>query len=291
MEKRQFAVLTDSACDIPQELAAQYPIDIMNFKIALDGQAYTERVDFTPAQYSEMLRKAQGMPTTSQVTAYEFLEKFEEYDDARVEEVLYISINKGGSATHACAHQAAKEFAENRPQSEMRIHIVDSHCYSFAYGAQVIEAYTMLNEGKSMQEVIEHLEDKFARREIVLTAYSLKVIRKSGRISAAAAIAGELLGIHPIFTLNDGISEVVKKVRGEKTVCTNMCRLVKARIAEGSKYYVGVTDHKYVDEYTQTLTEMIGYPPELVLDLGSAVCSNTGPDAVGIIYEGEKRQR
>ena len=76
----KIAVLTDSACDLPEEMRKENDIDIMNFKIALDGNAYTERVDFTPLEYCEMLRGAQGMPTTSQVTAYEFLEKFKAYD-------------------------------------------------------------------------------------------------------------------------------------------------------------------------------------------------------------------
>lgn len=293
MEKRKFAVLTDSTCDIPKGMEAEYGIDILNFKIALDGEAYVERVDFTPEQYSEMLRNAKGIPTTSQITAYEFLEKFLEYDDQGIEQVLYVSINATASATNACAHKAAEDFAAERPQSAMRIHVVDSHCYSFAYGVQVIEAAKRLDAGESMEAVIEYLEDMFARVEIVLTAYTLKVIRKSGRVSAAAAIAGDLLGIHPIFTLNDGVSEVVKKVRGDKAVCSNVCRLVKSRMAQGNKpYYVAVSNRKYEKEYADALESALGYPPALTLDLGSAVVSNTGPDAVGIIFEGaQKRER
>ena len=63
---KKFVVMTDSACDLPQELADQHHIDIVCFKIALDGEGYTERVDFTPEQYSSMLREAKGLPTTSQ---------------------------------------------------------------------------------------------------------------------------------------------------------------------------------------------------------------------------------
>ena len=95
---------------------------------------------------------------------------------------------------------------------------MDSHTYSMAEGAGVIDAKKMLADGKALEEVVDYLNDKYARMEILLTAYTLKIIRKSGRISAAAAIAGDLLGIHPIFTLNDGVSQVVKKVRGDRAV-------------------------------------------------------------------------
>lgn len=288
---KKFVVLTDSACDLPEELADKHQIDIMCFKIALDGEGYTERVDFNGEQFCEMLRKSSGLPTTSQVTQFEFFDKFEEYDRRGVEQVLYVSINAGGSGTNAAAHAAAAQFKEEHPDSAMTIDVVDSHCYSMGYGAEVCRAHDMLAEGTPMSDVVAYLEDKFARVEILLTAYTLKVIRKSGRVSAAAAIAGDLLGIHPIFTLNDGVSQVVKKVRGDKLVVTNMVNLLKSRIAEGTPYYIAVADHKFEDEYKAACEKTLGYPPALVFHLGCAVCSNTGPEAVGLIFEGQKRER
>ena len=288
---KKFVVMTDSACDLPQELADKHHIDIMCFKIALDGEGYTERVDFTPEQFSEMLRDAKGMPTTSQVTKFEFFEQFEKYHQQGVEQVLYICINATGSGTYAAAQGAIEEFREEYPDSTMKITIVDSHSYSITYGIECCRAEEMLSEGKSMEEVVAYLNDRFARMELVLTAYSLKVIRKSGRISAAAAIAGDLLGIHPLFTLVDGVSKVVKKVRGDKAVVTAFCNHVKTHMTPGTKYYVGVTNPIYREEYAEALTKAIGYPPEMIIHLGSAVCSNTGPDCAAALYEGEKRER
>lgn len=289
---KKTVVLTDSACDLPQELADKHHIDIMCFKIALDGEGYTERVDFDGEKFCELLRQSNGLPTTSQVTQFEFEEQFERYDAQGVEQVLYISINAGGSGTNAAAHAAAQEFSQTHPDSPMRITIVDSHCYSMGYGREAIIASGMLEAGKPMEEVAAYLEDRFARTEILLTAYTLKVIRKSGRISAASAIAGDLLGIHPIFTLNDGVSQVIKKARGDKMVVTAMVSALKSRMAPGTPYLIAVTDKKYAQEYAEACEKALGYPPELIYQLGCAVCSNTGPEAVGIIYEGaQKRER
>ena len=128
--------------------------------------------------------------------------------------------------------------------------------------------------------------------ETVLTVYSLKIVRKSGRVSAAAAVAGDVLGIHPVFTLNDGVSQVVKKVRGDKMVVTAMVSALKSRMAPGTPYLIAVTDEKYAKEYADACEKAVGYPPALVYQLGCAVCSNTGPEAVGIVYEGKiKRDR
>lgn len=287
----KYVVLTDSTCDLPEETAKQHNIDIVCFKIALDGEGYTERVDFTPEQFCEMLRKASGLPTTAQITQFEFFDKFEEYDRQGVEQTLYISINAGGSGTNAAAHAAAAQFHEEHPDSRMEIFIVDSHAYSMAEGAGVIEAKQKLDAGETMESVVEYLNDKYAKMEILLTAYTLKVIRKSGRISAAAAIAGDLLGIHPIFTLNDGVSQVVKKVRGDKAVVSGMATTMASRMAQGTPYYIGVSDHKYDEEYVEACTKKVGYAPVGIFHLGCAVLSNTGAEAVGLVFEGAKRER
>lgn len=287
----KYVVLTDSTCDLPEEAAKQHNIDIVCFKIALDGEGYTERVDFTPEQFCEMLKKASGLPTTAQITQFEFFDKFEEYDRQGVEQTLYISINAGGSGTNAAAHAAAAQFHEEHPDSRMEIFIVDSHSYSMAEGAGVIEAKQKLDAGETMESVVEYLNDKYAKMEILLTAYTLKVIRKSGRISAAAAIAGDLLGIHPIFTLNDGVSQVVKKVRGDKAVVSGMATTMASRMAQGTPYYIGVSDHKYDEEYVEACTKKVGYAPVGIFHLGCAVLSNTGAEAVGLVFEGAKRER
>lgn len=288
---RRFAVLTDSACDLPQELAEKHHIDILNLKIALDGVGYTERVDFTPEEFAQMLRQTDGMPTTSQITAFEFFEQFEQYEREGVKEVLYISINATGSATNSNAHAAAAQFHDEHPDSAMKITIVDSHSYSVTYGLECCRASEMLEQGKSVEEVAAYLDDRFARMELVITAYTLKVIRKSGRISAAAAIAGDLLGIHPVISLVDGQSHVVKKARGDKQVVSAVIQHCRQHMVEGTPYYIGVTNVKYMEEYAKAAEAAIGYAPAGLFHLGSTVCSNTGPECAAMLFEGTKRER
>ena len=58
----KIAILTDSSCDIPQELADKYGIDIMSFIMTLDGQDYIERKDVTTEQFYNVLREGEGVP-------------------------------------------------------------------------------------------------------------------------------------------------------------------------------------------------------------------------------------
>lgn len=291
MPAKSFRVLTDSACDMPVELEKASGVEIMNFGITLDGAAYTERESFTFDEYYDMLRSCEGIPSTAHVTSQRFLDKFLACHAAGVEEVLYVSINASGSATRDAAVMAREAFAEKHPQSGMRITIVDSHCYSMAYGWFVAQAARRLGEGEPMEQVAAWLNDVFTRVEILLAAFSLKFMKKSGRISAAAAFAGELLGLRPIITLNDGVSNVEKKVRGDKEVLTTMLDYASEHRDQPEPYLVGGTDQAVIDELAAMCAARWGAPPVSTFMLGAAVATNTGPDAIAIVYMGPQRRQ
>ena len=134
---RTTVLLTDSACDLSPELEKEYGIDILPFHITVDGVGYTERVDFDCEQYYDMLTKCKEIPKTAQITSFRYLEKFEEYAENGVKNVICVTINSGGSNTHQSALMARDEFANEHPESDMHIYIVDSHSYSMVYAFDV----------------------------------------------------------------------------------------------------------------------------------------------------------
>lgn len=285
---RKTAILTDSCCDIPPELAAQYGIDILPFIITLDGVSYTERQDFGFDEFYTMLRNSQGVPSTAHITALRFCEQYCKYVDEEYTDVLQVCINSGGSATYEAAQMAQGLLREERPEHHLKIHLIDSHTYSMVYGWPVCEAARKLRNGAELREVVEELEATFARSEIVLAAFSLRQMKKSGRISAAAAFAGELLGLRPIISLNQGVSKVEAKVRGDSAVIPAMIRQVKSRVDDpaATEYMIGSTDLDCVADLIKACKKEFGHPPVIVFKLGAAVASNTGPDALAIVYLG-----
>lgn len=285
------AVLTDSACDIPAELQEQYHIHIMPFIVTLDGVSYEERRDFTFDEYYEMLRKAQSMPSTAHITALQFCEQYCRYVDEGYTDVLHVTINSTGSATYDAAVMAQGLLREERPEHHLKIHLVDSHTYSFVYGQQVCEAARLLQNGAELEYVVQQLNREFACREVILTAFSLKQMKKSGRISAAAAFAGELLGLRPVISMVDGSSSVSAKVRGDAAVAPAMVKLARQRMRdENAEYMLGYTDTAQIKELEKLCRKEFGHPPAYVFKLGAAVSSNTGPDAMAIAFRGEARR-
>ena len=268
------AVLTDSASDIPRELEDKYGIDILPFSIVVDGQSYTERVDFTNEQYYEMLTKAEGIPKTSQITMLRFLEKFCAYADEGYTDVIFVSINSAGSNTYNAACMAAESLRDERPGCTMNVHVVDSHTYSMTYGWHVCEAARKLQAGADVKSVVEYLEDQLARMEIMLSMYTLRFVKKSGRVSAAAAFAGELLGLRPIIHMVDDTTSTIAKVRGDSVVMPGLIVQTKKRMAEGTPYLIGATDDGNAKMLAKMCKKEFGYAPAATFLLGADVVFN-----------------
>ena len=268
---RKFAVLTDSTCDIPKDLEQKYGIDILPFIITVDGKSYVERQDFTNEEYYDLLTKCSGIPVTSQITMMRFEEKFEAYLADGVEEVLYVSINSAGSNTYNSAVMAARSFSESHPDCGMCIHIVDSHTYSMAYGYYVCEAARKLKNGADMKCVVEYLEDKFSSVEVLLSMYTLKYVKKSGRVGGTSTAA---------------------KVRGDVNVIPGLVRhaLKRRRPDVDETYLVGGTDEQNIKMLAKLCKAEFGCAPAATFLIGAAVATNTGPNAVAIVYHGEKRR-
>ena len=280
------AFLTDSSCDIPADLAEKYGIEIACFPVNLDGKEYIERKDMTNDQFYKMMREATGCPTTAAITSLQWLEFYTRFADEGYTDVVHASINSAGSSTYDNAIAAAKMLYEERPDCTMKIRLVDSHTYSMVFGWYVCECARKVRNGASVADAVLEMEEKFAKVEVCLAAFSLKQMKKSGRISAATAFAGELLGLRPIISLNDGISKVEAKVRGDNNVMPAMLKWIRTRVEnlKDTPYMVAYTESTdRRDELVKLCKKEFGHAPMCTFQLGAAVSANTGPDACATI--------
>lgn len=276
------AILTDSACDIPLEVAKHLNIDIFCFDIAVDGKAYVERVDFTPEEYLSILNTCAELPTTSQITAYRIEEKYKELAAAGYDNVLHVTISSTGSATYGNACFAKRKVEE--AGLPLTVYVIDSKSYSIGYGYPLCKAAELLAGGMGAEEIADYLTTQFAGTEILLGMYSLRFARKSGRIGTLAAFAGELMGLKPLVLMKDGTTETIARVRGEKALLPSLVANLKARMPSGSHYCIGYTQPAALAELLALCEKEVGYPPAMVTPLGAAVTSNAGPDSIGIVY-------
>ena len=288
----KIAILTDSSCDIPQEMAEKYGIDIMSFHILLDDVDYIERESCTNTEFYDKMRAAKGVPSTAAITPIQFCEKYCQYVDEGYTDVIHVPINKSGSSTYNNALMAQGMLREERPEHHLKIHLLDPHTYSMVFGWYLCEMARKLKNGAEISHVIREFEKQMDCMEIVLGPYSLKQMKKSGRISAAAAVMGELMGIRPIITLIDGKTKVEAKVRGDDKVVPAMVELCKQRSegVENFDYMIGHTNIPQTADLEKACRKAFGKPPLLVFELGGVVSANTGPDTVALVYTGHPQR-
>jgi DegV family protein with EDD domain len=58
-------VITDSACDIPEEDARRLDIDIVSLSIRFGDDEFTDRVDLTPNQFWAKCKASKTLPETA----------------------------------------------------------------------------------------------------------------------------------------------------------------------------------------------------------------------------------
>ncbi|MDR0975235.1 MAG: DegV family protein, partial [Ruminococcus sp.] len=268
-------IMTDSGSDIPKAYEQKHNIRILSFPIAVGERGFFDR-DMTDAEYYKLILdsvKSSDFPTTSQITVNRFLDVYNEYYNAGITDLIYVSIADKGSATYGNAAMAKEQFFEENPAAKnFRIHIIDSGNYTGVYGWPVIQAAVKAEKGVSAEDIVCYIEDWCSCAEVNFGCYTLDFVKRSGRVSTAAAFVGEMLGLRPIIRIKHAVSTTTSKVRGDKAVVPKIVDITAERIIPGTPYVIIAGNDKAAeDELKKCTSKRLGYPPEMVFYVGAAV--------------------
>ena len=292
MEKIKF--ITDSAGDIPAEQVQQMGIQVLPIPITVDGKGYLEREDFTPSEFYKMVLEAENIPTTSHIPHTRYAEVYRHAALDGYTHVICVTINSKGSNMYNAAVMGADMFREDEPElaEKLKIAVIDSKSYTYTYGYAVVQGAKLAEEGKSFDEIIAWMEDYFSRVETYFAVLNLDFAKKSGRISAAAAFVGEVLGLRPIMAVTDGEIKILEKVRGDRNIIPKMVQIAKdRRKGEDSPFVVMHTmQPQYGAELEKGLVKEFGKHCRGDFEIGASITINAGPTAFGCIIMGEKRK-
>lgn len=132
------------------------------------------------------------------------------------------------------------------------------------------------------------MQDWLANAEVHFGCYTLEFVKRSGRVSTAAAFVGELMGLRPVIQIKKGVSTTDAKVRGDKAVIPKIVEITANRIIPQTPYGLVYADNdEQVKELAAALTKKLGYPPEMQFRIGGVIAANAGPDLVGAFFKGK----
>lgn len=207
-------IMADSTCDLSQEIVEQYNIGIAPLKIDINGKTYRDKIDLSSDEFFEFLPTLSQLPTTAMPSPEAYLNIV---DDAMAEgytEFLCICMSSGTSGSYQSAVLAKNMFEEQYPDSNVKIHVVDSASMSHGSGWLILKSAQLLEEGFTFEALIDFNETHKRRVKHLLCVDDLKNLIKSGRISNTGAFVGSILQVKPIMSMKQGKGAIVAKVRG-----------------------------------------------------------------------------
>ena len=200
-------IVTDSSCDLPQELLQQTDIRVVPCSVSFGDRTYRDGIDIDREQFYEMLTGGTVFPTTSQPAVSEFQELFSAIrEEGR--EVVSVLLSGKLSATVNSATQAKSALDANGP-----IDIIDSEQTSMGLGFMALEAAKLAAEGASREEVVARVLQLRARTHTFAMLDTAEYLRRGGRAGRAQSFLVSALQFKPIVTISEGVTAPVARPR------------------------------------------------------------------------------
>lgn len=277
-------IIVDSGSDIPQDVADKYDIGIISFLSIFGAEQYVQRTEITNEQFFDKLEEYDGIPTTSQTPFGDMLDYFKQQCSEH-ESVIYFALSSAASGQYQTANLVKSEIEEENPNADF--HIVDSQKFSLYIAQTAVHAAQMVQDGKSVDEIVTECEKYIKTWRCYLLVDTLKYLEKGGRLSKAAAFVGTMLDIKPILTIEHGLVESLDKLRGKKKLLDKLIAKIQDDSdfdTENPKFLIVQSDddkgqeacEKLRDEYGEDCIEMYG-------EFGPLIGTHVGRGAIAIL--------
>ncbi len=274
-------ILSDSTCDLSQELLEQHQISLFPLTVVKDDEAFRDNVTITPADIFAHVAAGGSLCSTSAGSYGEYKELFEQcspdYDG-----VLHISLGSGFSSSYQNACLAASEFPN--------VYVVDSQNLSTGQGHVVLKAAQLAQTATDMAALRDTLQEYATHVEASFLLDRLDYMVKGGRCSATAALGANLLSLKPCIEVKGGKMSVGKKYRGNYAKC--LANYVKDRLdgrQDIIKELLFLTYTTISDPCLAAVKEAIAqyggdFQQVIQTTAGCTISCHCGPGCLGILF-------
>ncbi len=280
---KMIKILVDSASDIEKDEAQSLGITMLPLAVRFGEEEYLDGENLGHRQFFEKLIESDELPQTSQINEYRFEEIFETMT-ANGDEVIAILLSSKLSGTYTSAVKAAKKF-------NGKVKVVDSLNVSIGQRILCEYAIKLVNNGTlSSNQIVDELNHKKMKIQLLAVLDTLKYLKKGGRISSVVAFTGEMFSIKPVISVVNGEVKMVGKAIGSKKGNNLLMQLVNkcGGIDFDMPYtlgYSGLSDEylkKYLEDSGSLWKDKTENVPYYMI--GSAIGTHVGPNAIGVAF-------
>ena len=274
----QFTIVTDSACNLPDELIEKYNLEILSLSYNLDGKEYLSYVPGQPTDLKTFyaLLRNKATVTTSLISPERALEQFTKVLE-KGQDLLYIGFSSGLSGSFNVCRNVIEDLKEQYP--DRKIYAVDTLAASLGQGLLVHYAVQLRDLGKSIEEVRDWLLENRLHLAHWFTVDDLFFLKRGGRISAATALVGSLIGIKPVMHVDDeGHLIAVAKARGRKASIEALCAHMEKTAINPAEQTIFISHGDCVED-AEHLASLVR---ERMVD--SVIGAHSGPGTLALFF-------
>lgn len=271
-------VVTDSAADIPAELARSKDITVVPLTVRFGSESYLSGVELGPDEFWQKLRTSSESPATAAPSAGDFQQAFERLVADGATGIVSLHLSSKLSATYQSAAVAAKEV------TSVPIAVIDTLGVSASQGLLALHATERAGQGADVAAIAAEIESLRARVRLIGTIDTLEYLRRGGRIGGAQALLGTMLKFKPIIGLSDGVVEPVGRVRTRAKALEHIVELVQHDAAKIERLVVISANAPDTDRFLELLDGVLHVEPGDVWAFGPIVGTHAGPGVIGVAY-------
>jgi len=283
MNSEKILVVTDSSSSLPEELITELDIRVIPLWLIWDDHCYRDGVDIDPHTFYQRLRTSDSLPSSTQPSAIEFKEFFQNLADecGGIVNVL-ASSNISGTVESA---EAAKEFVPGLP-----IRVVDSLFSAMGEGLVAVAAARAAASGKPIDEIVAVAEKTRDHTHLLFVVDTLEYLHKGGRIGGAKRLLGTALNIKPILHFEDGTIQPLSQTRTKSKGVEELLNIAAERLGSKPMAEAAVVHVDCLDEgrsLVEKVKERFNPPLIHLSDVSPVVGTHVGPGALGLAFHPE----
>ena len=258
--RHKYAVISDSACDLPINLTQEHNIGIVPFKFSFDKvNKLTDRVDISNDEFYHCLEASGAMPKTYYPTVRDYVDSFKVHLELE-QDVMCLCMSSKLSKSYSSALSAKKILSHTYPNN--KIIVVDSLSASAGQGMLVLDAATLRDDSSEIEAAFKKLETLKKTGLIIVTVKSLEQLARGGRMSNSTAAIGTLLRINPVIYFSEGSLISKGKAFGRRKALETIKKLTIQELSGNTQSYDFVLLH------TRALNEANAVAKALTADYG-----------------------
>ena len=289
---RDYVIMTDSCCDLTDQMARDLELEVLPLTMHMDGQDYPNDLAGTAISNQEFYKRIRAgkIATTSAVNVGQFQDAMRRVLESG-RDIVCVCFSSALSTTYQSAVIAAEDLRSEFPEAE--IHVVDSLSASLGQGLLLYLAVEQKRKGLTAAELAKWVEDNRLTVCHWFTVDDLNFLKRGGRVSATTALLGTMLSIKPIMhTSDEGKLVPVSKARGRKAAIAALLDKIEALGIHPEKQTMFIC-HADCEEdakaVAQTIQDRFGTPTVHINYIGPVIGSHTGPNTMGIFFVGTQR--